>query len=117
MIIDPLGAVRRNQPTTATAPSDAVNPAEDVDNLLPAVALGHAVAAGPSGSDALDPDGGAASLCGGSASQPHSSLTTALGDDYGAPSPVFHAFGATAAPVTISVQNRLIESLFSKNAL
>jgi len=53
----------------------------------------------------------------GSASQPHSSLTAALGDDYGAPSPVFHAFGATAAPVTISVQNRLIESLFSKNAL
>ncbi len=53
----------------------------------------------------------------GSASQPHSSLTTALGDDYGAPSPVFHAFGATAAPVTMSIQNRLIDSLFSKNAL
>ena len=94
-----------------------MNTAEDVDNLLPAVALGHAVAAGPSGSDALDPDGGAASVAAddGSAGRPHSSLTAALGDDYRAP--VFYAFGATAAPVTINFANRLIESLFGKNAL
>ncbi|HEV2334679.1 MAG TPA: hypothetical protein VGS13_04225 [Stellaceae bacterium] len=56
-------------------------------------------------SDALGPNGGAASVAAhdGSAGAPHNTLTAALGNDYRALSPAFHAFGAIAAPVTISL--------------
>lgn len=125
MSIDPVvggdGAVSDTGDQSPGAPAsiDGSAVGGSSTDLASWLASGDAVSVTLTGGDALNPDGGAASVAAddGSAGQPHSSLTAALGDDYRAPSPVFHAFGAIAAPVTISFANRLIECLFSENAL